>query len=150
MLNHVRDALTVKRVFGDPYEQDGVTVIPVADVMAAVGAGGGSSAGAPPGAGEAEVTGDAMPTGYGIGYGRRAAPAGVYVINGGEVEWKPALDLNRLLFGCAGVAIVGLLVLRSIIRTHESTEAALFADDPGPTGASSRGCLGDKGGPVSE
>ena len=29
----VRDAFTVKRVFGDPYEKDGMTVIPVAKVM---------------------------------------------------------------------------------------------------------------------
>ena len=30
VLNHARDAMTVKRVFGDPYEKDGVTVIPSA------------------------------------------------------------------------------------------------------------------------
>lgn len=118
VLNHVRDAMTVKRVFGDPYEKDGITVIPVANVMGGLGAGGGSGAGTPPGAGEAKVTEDATPTGYGMGYGLRATPAGVYVIRGGEVEWKPALDLNRLLLGCAGVTVVGLLVLRSIIRTH--------------------------------
>jgi hypothetical protein len=50
-------------------------------------------------------------------YGLRATPAGVYVIKGGEVEWKPALDMNRLTLQRAGVAIVALLVLRSIIRT---------------------------------
>ena len=40
VLNHARDAMTVKRVFGDPYEKDGVTVIPVANVMGGAGAGG--------------------------------------------------------------------------------------------------------------
>ena len=38
VLNHARDAMTVKRVFGDPYEQDGLTVIPVATVMGGAGA----------------------------------------------------------------------------------------------------------------
>jgi uncharacterized spore protein YtfJ len=45
VLNHAREAMTVKRVFGDPYEKDGVTVIPVANVMGGAGGGGGSSAG---------------------------------------------------------------------------------------------------------
>lgn len=54
---------------------------------------------------------------YGLGYGLRASPAGVYVIKVGEVEWKPALDINRASLQRAGVAIVALCVLRSIIRT---------------------------------
>jgi len=41
----------------------------------------------------------------------------VYVIKGGEVEWKPALDMNRLFLQRALVVLVGLLVLRSIVRT---------------------------------
>src|ERR1035437_6566024 len=55
VLNHARDAMTVKRVFGDPYEKDGVTVIPVANVMGGAGGGGGSGAGAPSGTGDAAV-----------------------------------------------------------------------------------------------
>jgi uncharacterized spore protein YtfJ len=114
VLNQARDAMTVKRVFGDPYEKDGITVIPVANVMGGAGAGGGPGAGVQPaGAGE-ETAGDA---GYGMGYGLRATPAGVYVIKDGEVEWKPALDMNSLTLQRAGVAIVALFVLRSIIRT---------------------------------
>ena len=122
VLNHARDAMTVKRVFGEPYEKDGVTVIPVANVMGGAGAGGGPGAGAfPASTGEeavGEAVGEAAPdSGYGMGYGLRATPAGVYVIKGGEVEWKPALDMNSLTLQRAGVAIVALLVLRSIIRT---------------------------------
>ena len=52
-----------------------------------------------------------------MGYGLKATPAGVYVIKGGEVEWKPAVDVNRLALQRAGVIVVALLVLRSIIRT---------------------------------
>ena len=59
VLNQARDAMTVKRVFGDPYEKEGVVVIPVANVMGGVGAGGGDDAGAPSGAGEAPVVGAA-------------------------------------------------------------------------------------------
>ena len=42
VMNHARDAMTVKRVFGDSYEKDGVTIIPVANVMGGAGAGGGT------------------------------------------------------------------------------------------------------------
>ena len=118
VLNHARDVMTVKRVFGDPYEKDGITVIPVASVMGGAGAGGGTGARAQPaGAGEEAGEEGGQDSGYGMGYGLRATPAGVYVIKGGEVEWKPALDMNRLTLQRAGVAILALLVLRSIIRT---------------------------------
>ena len=117
VLNHARDAMTVKRVFGDPYEKDGVTVIPVANVMGGAGGGGGSSAGVPSDAGDAAAAEGAPESGYGIGYGMRATPAGVYVIKDGEVEWKPALDVNRVALQRTGAIIAGLFVLRSIIRT---------------------------------
>jgi uncharacterized spore protein YtfJ len=126
VMNHARDAMTVKRVFGDAYEKDGVTIIPVANVMGGAGAGGGPGMGVrPASAGEpavegavGEAAGEVAPdSGYGMGYGLRATPAGVYVIKGGEVEWKPALDINSLTLQRAGVVIVALLVLRSIIRT---------------------------------
>lgn len=45
LLENARDTLTVQRVFGDPYERDGVTVIPVARVQG----GGGGRAGQRPG-----------------------------------------------------------------------------------------------------
>ena len=118
VLNHARDAMTVKRVFGDPYEKEGVVVIPVANVMGGAGAGGGPGVGAQPAsAGEEAVGEGARDSGYGMGYGLRATPAGVYVIKGGEVEWKPALDMNRLALQRAGVTIAALLILRSVIRT---------------------------------
>jgi len=118
VLNHARDAMTVKRVFGDPYERDGVTVIPVANVMGGAGAGGGTGAGAKPEGASEDAGGEgAGDSGYGVGYGLRATPAGVYVIKNGEVEWKPALDTSRVAMRRTGVIIVALLVLRSIVRT---------------------------------
>jgi hypothetical protein len=86
--------------------------------MGGVGAGGGTGVGTRPASASGEAVGDGTEdSGYGLGYGLRATPAGVYVIKGGEVEWKPALDMNRLTLQRAGVVLVALLVLRSIIGT---------------------------------
>ncbi|MFI5262140.1 MAG: spore germination protein GerW family protein [Candidatus Limnocylindrales bacterium] len=117
VLNHARDAMTVKRVFGKPYEKDGVTIIPVANVMGGLGAGGGHDAGAASGGDDVAAAEEARSSGYGMGYAVRATPAGVYVVNGGQVEWRPALDMNRIRLQRVIVTIVGLLVLRSVTRT---------------------------------
>ncbi len=53
ILAGARDAMTVKRVFGDPVDTDGVTVIPVARV----GGGGGAEATKRTTAGLASVSG---------------------------------------------------------------------------------------------
>ena len=79
LLAGARDAITVKRVFGDPVEADGVTFIPAAKV----GGGGG-------GGGDSENNG-------GAGFGLGARPVGAYVIKDGEVTWKPAVDANRII-----------------------------------------------------
>ena len=39
-VNQMRDAITVRRVYGEPYQEDGVTIIPAAHV---VGGGGGEA-----------------------------------------------------------------------------------------------------------
>jgi uncharacterized spore protein YtfJ len=91
-----RDTYTVRRVFGDPVEKDGLTVIPVATVAGGGGGGGGSAA---EGQGEGE----------GGGFGGMARPAGVYVVRADGVEWQPALDIN--LLGMAGMALVALITL---------------------------------------
>ena len=97
-ISNARDAITVKRVFGDPYERNGITVIPAAAVM---GGGGG---------GEGEQ--DEGQSGSGGGFGLRARPVGAYVIRGDQVSWQPALDLNRVILGCQ------LLGLAAILLTH--------------------------------
>lgn len=102
-----RDAITVKRVFGEPYERDGVTVIPAANVMG--GAGGGSG----------EGTQDGRPArGSGTGFGLAARPAGAYVIRNGEVTWQPAVDVNRIVIGCQVIALVAILAARSIRKAR--------------------------------
>jgi uncharacterized spore protein YtfJ len=79
LLQGARDAITVKRVYGDPIEGEGITIVPAAVVR---GGGGGG--------GDAEHNG-------GAGFGVQARPVGAWVIRDGEATWKPALDLNRLV-----------------------------------------------------
>ena len=89
LLGVVRDAISVRRVFGEPIEHDGVTVVPVAKVG---GGGGGGS--------DTENNG-------GGGFGLRWRPAGVYVIRDGQVSWRPAIDPVRI----ALVLVAALAVL---------------------------------------
>jgi uncharacterized spore protein YtfJ len=105
ILSQARDTMTVARVFGEPIERNGLTIIPVASV--AGGGGGGSGGGS-----NEEGAG----SGGGVGYGMRATPAGVYVIKGDGVDWEPALDLNRVILGGQIVAIALFMVIRSILR----------------------------------
>jgi uncharacterized spore protein YtfJ len=98
-----RDAITVKRVFGDPYEKNGVTVIPAAKVM---GGGGGGE-----GTGPVGDSGD-QGSGSGTGFGLAAKPAGAYVIRGDEVTWQPAVDVNRIVAGAFALAALAILVGR--------------------------------------
>jgi uncharacterized spore protein YtfJ len=107
LMQQTGDALTVTRLFGEPHEGNGVTVIPVAVVRG--GGGGGQGEGSGP---EGVGTG----SGSGGGFGLAAKPAGVYVIEGDSVSWRPAVDVNRIVVGGQIVVIVALLVLRSVLR----------------------------------
>jgi len=92
MWKGARDAITVKRVYGDPVQSEGVTLVPAAAVRG--GAGGG---------GDSEGNG-------GGGFGVVARPIGAYVIRDGGVTWRPAVDLNRVLLLAA--ALLFLLARR--------------------------------------
>jgi uncharacterized spore protein YtfJ len=122
VLGQAHESMTVRRVFGDPIERDGVTVIPVANVMGGGGGGGGeesfSAPDMPGGAGSAAEGVVATDRGSGAGFGVRATPAGVYVIANGEVSWQPAMDLTRVAIMGQIVAIVFLLVVRSVLKSR--------------------------------
>lgn len=111
IIAQARDVITVKRVFGDPYEKDGVTVIPAAKVQGGGGGGGGES---PGGQGKGE----------GAGFGLSARPAGAYVVRNGDVMWQPAVDMNRLVAVAGAVAIAAFLSLRSIVRARAKARRA--------------------------
>jgi uncharacterized spore protein YtfJ len=98
ILGGARDALSVRRVYGEPIEQDGLTVVPAAAVR---GGGGGG--------GDSEGNG-------GGGFGVAARPVGAYVIRDGEVVWRPAVDVNRLAVGWQVVSALALLVAWAVGR----------------------------------
>lgn len=109
MLEAARDAITVRRVYADPYEKDGVTIIPAA----AVAGGGGGGGGHGPGQEEGE----------GGGFGLAARPVGAYVLAQGRLRWQPAVDVNRLMVSVAAVTVV-FLVTRSRIQRARMKAAA--------------------------
>jgi uncharacterized spore protein YtfJ len=111
-----RDALTVKRVFGEPYVENGITVIPAATVQG--GAGGGAGEG-PEGTGR----------GGGSGFGVIARPAGVYVVKDGDVAWRPAIDVNRIVLGAQVVAVLALLLARTVAKSRARVAVARRQED---------------------
>jgi uncharacterized spore protein YtfJ len=77
----IKDALTAKRVFGDPIERDGIVVIPAAVVF---GGGGG---------GVGNLNGNQQDGG---GFGLLTRPVGAFVISNGTARWVPAVDVTAL------------------------------------------------------
>jgi len=133
------DTLTVRRVFGEPYTANGVTIIPVAKVWGGAGGGAGQderpardgtdsveSAGAPDGAVEtdpdeaADVPDDVASHrafGGGSGFGVRVHALGVYVVDDSGVHWRPAIDVNRAILGCQILgSFAAICVARSLLR----------------------------------
>ena len=94
VITGAQEALTARRVFGDPIQADGVMLVPAAVVN-----GGGGGRGAEGGA----------------GFGLSARPAGMFVVRDGDVRWRPAIDVNRVVLGGQLVAITALIVLRPIL-----------------------------------
>lgn len=98
-ISKAQDAVTVRRVYGEPYERDGVTVIPAAEIRGGGGGGGGED---PRGGG----------SGSGGGFALGARPVGAYVIDGGHVRWEPAIDVTRIVFQLTFAALGVAVLLR--------------------------------------
>ncbi len=96
VLDEVRSSIEAKRVYADPVHEDGVTVVPAATVR---GGGGGGS----------DDEGQS-----GGGFGLAGSPAGAWVVKEGEVTWKPAVDVTKVVLLGELTAIVGLLAWRSV------------------------------------
>jgi len=92
ILARAGDQLSVRRVFGDVIERDGVVVVPVA--VAFGGGGGGTGPG---------------DQGEGGGFGGMVRGIGVYEIRDSRVRFVPALDTTAL-------AVIGLVAARTVVR----------------------------------
>jgi uncharacterized spore protein YtfJ len=77
LLQGHREAVNVRRIYGDPVERDGVTIVPAAAVFGGTGGGGDDDGNG------------------GGGFGLIGRPVGAWVIRDGEASWKPAVDVNR-------------------------------------------------------
>jgi hypothetical protein len=91
-VSQIAENFAAKRVYAEPCQQQGVTVIPAAEIRGGAGVGGQGERG-------------------GGGIGMRARPVGAYVIKDGSVEWKPAFDLSRVVFRGQVVALAVLLTI---------------------------------------
>ena len=98
MIANTKDAVTVKKVFGESHEQDGITIIPAARVMGGGGGGTGQD--------------DDGQLGEGGGIGMIGRPAGAFVIQNGTVTWRPAVDPNTVIVALV-VVTVAVLVTRA-------------------------------------
>jgi uncharacterized spore protein YtfJ len=122
IVSTVSDLLTVRRVFGEAYEREGVRVIPVAKVLGGNGLGYGAEGVADPaephatGHGAAPGGSTGGSEGGGGGFGVRVRPVGVYVLDDHGVHWRPALDLNRVILGGQLVGIVAVVSLAWALR----------------------------------
>ncbi len=101
VIAQVQDTLSARRVYGEPFEQNGTTIIPAASIRGGGGGGGGERQDG---------------KGSGAGFGLVARPVGAFVLRDGEVTWRPAVDTTRIALGGQLVAIAGLLVVYALLR----------------------------------
>jgi len=90
-----------KRVYGDPVERDGTTIIPVARMQWGFGGGG-------MGQGHTERGGG--------GGGVRATPVGYIEIRGGSSRFRPIMDLSgaaAMAAAALGGLVAGFLIFRA-------------------------------------
>jgi uncharacterized spore protein YtfJ len=99
-----REGLGVRRVFGEPVDRDGTTVIPAATVIGGAGSGGGEDPGS-------EGDGEGR-SGGGSGFAGVMWPAGAYVIKDGHVGWRPAFNVTQVMVVLVPVALGVTALLR--------------------------------------
>jgi len=112
ILEKTGESLSARRVFSEPIDREGVTVVLAASVRGGAGRGEGSAADGAEGRGR----------GVGEGLGIVARPVGAYVIREGKVRWRPAIDVNRVILGGQLVALGGLFVARILLRQSARRE----------------------------
>lgn len=106
-LGAIKEAMTVSRAFGESYQVDGLTIIPVATVRG--GGGGGTGSGTDKNSGE-------KGTGSGLGFGAAVRPIGVVVVKDGKVTWQPTIDVMRIILGAQLLGLAAIFAVRRIIE----------------------------------
>lgn len=109
-----RDALTVRRVVGEPVVHGETMVIPVARISGGSGMGYGEGAVGGPGRGQDHPGGQG--DGGGGGFGVSARALGVYVVRGDSVEWRPAVDVTKIVIGGQLVGALAVVMLARALR----------------------------------
>jgi uncharacterized spore protein YtfJ len=100
MFRGVREAASASRVFGEPVNRGEMTIVPAACVRG--GAGGGGDEGSRGGG----------------GFAIKAKPVGAFVIRNDSVEWKPVIDVGRLVSTIALIAGAWLILWRRNRKTR--------------------------------
>lgn len=112
MVGRAQEAMTVRRVYGEPYVTDGITVIPAASIRGAVGGGGGD-----------DKSDDREATGSGGGMTIKATPVGAFVIRRDTVRWRPSYDVNRVILGVLGAQLTVIVSL--IVRSQQGRSGTI-------------------------
>ena len=99
----IKDAMTVRRAFGDVYEIDGFTIIPVAAVSGG-GGGGARKEGGP--------TDPSRAPGLGLGFRAVVRPVGIVVVKDGKVRWQPTVDVMRIVLCGQLLVAVAIVAMR--------------------------------------
>jgi uncharacterized spore protein YtfJ len=102
LITKTKDSLEARKVYAEPYEKDGITVIAAATLSGGSGGGTGRD--------------EKGQEGEGGGFGLNAKPTGAYVISDGKVRWEPAVDVNKLVATAGAVAIAALFVALRIVK----------------------------------
>jgi uncharacterized spore protein YtfJ len=105
-----RDVVSAKRVYGEPYEKNGLTVIPAATITGIYRRGAGDDGSADSGGGD--------------GFGLTARPSGAWVLHEGSATWRPAVDVNRIIFGGQVIALIAIVVTGRILTRHSKRRGA--------------------------
>lgn len=108
LIANVKDSVDAKKVYAEPYEQNGVTIIPAATVAGGTGGGTGRD--------------EKGQEGEGGGFGINAKPTGAYVVKDGQVTWLPAIDVNRLIATLGAVAVAALFVAARIVKLRSQKQ----------------------------
>lgn len=119
--------LGASTIFGEPTTQNGVVVIPVAEVTLGFGYGGGYGQGGQATAADPATTGEGgTGAGSGGGAGSRSTPRGFIQLSADEVKFQPITDETRIplagIFMVAWIVFWVMMTIRTIAKAVAKTQ----------------------------